>query len=64
LTWLDEKNFALTHGVEILNKAGYNGKEIMTGTLRWLLQSSGPSGGFFATHPGTQDRIQRIQALP
>ena len=59
-----EEYQADAHGVEILNKAGYNGKEIMTGTLSWLLQSSGPSGGFFATHPGTQDRIQRIQALP
>ena len=59
-----EEYQADAHGVEILNKAGYNGKEIMTGTLSWLLQSSGPSGGFFATHPGTQDRIQRIQAMP
>jgi Zn-dependent protease with chaperone function len=59
-----EEYQADAHGVEILNKAGYNGKEIMSGTLAWLLQSSGPSGGFFATHPGTQDRIQRIQAMP
>jgi Zn-dependent protease with chaperone function len=59
-----EEYQADAHGVEILNKAGYNGKQIMAGTLSWLLQTSGPSGGFFATHPGTQDRIQRIQAMP
>jgi Zn-dependent protease with chaperone function len=59
-----EEYQADAHGVEILNKAGYNGKEIMAGTLSWLLQSSGPSGGFFTTHPGTQERIQRIQAMP
>ncbi len=59
-----EEYQADAHGVEILNKAGHNGKQIMAGTLSWLLQTSGPSGGFFATHPGTQDRIQRIQAKP
>jgi Zn-dependent protease with chaperone function len=36
----------------------------MGNTLTWLLQTSGPSGGFFATHPGTEDRIQRIHNLP
>lgn len=59
-----EEYQADAHGVEILNKAGYKGKEIMASTLSWLLQTAGPSGGFFATHPGTQDRIQRIQAMP
>jgi len=59
-----EEYQADAHGVEILNKAGYKGKEIMAGTLSWLLQSAGPSGGFFTTHPGTQERIQRIQAMP
>jgi Zn-dependent protease with chaperone function len=51
------------HGVEILNKTGKNGKQIMNDTLTWLLQATGPSGGFFATHPGTTDRIQRVQAM-
>ncbi len=59
-----EEYQADAHGMEILNKAGYNGKQIMAGTLQWLLQTEGSSGGFFATHPGTQDRIQRIGALP
>jgi predicted Zn-dependent protease len=59
-----EEYEADAHGVEILNRAGYNGKQVMGNTLTWLLQSSGSSGGFFATHPGTDDRIQRIHALP
>lgn len=51
-------------GVEILKRAGYSGKQVMGNTLAWLLQASGPSGGFFETHPGTDDRIQRIHDLP
>ncbi len=58
-----EEYQADAHGVEILNKAGKNGKQIMDNTLKWLLQATGPSGGFFATHPGTTDRIQRIEAM-
>jgi Zn-dependent protease with chaperone function len=52
------------HGVEILKRAGYSGKQVMENTLAWLLQASGPSGGFFETHPGTDDRIRRIHDLP
>jgi Zn-dependent protease with chaperone function len=59
-----EEYEADAHGVEILQRAGYGGKLIMGNTLTWLLQASGPSGGFFETHPGTSDRIQRIQDLP
>jgi predicted Zn-dependent protease len=59
-----EEYVADAHGVQILNRAGYNGKQVMENTLTWLLQSSGPSGGFLATHPGTDDRIQRIHDLP
>jgi metalloprotease len=59
-----EEYQADAHGVEILNKAGFPGKQIMASTLTWLLQTEGPSGGFFATHPGTQDRIQRVQSMP
>lgn len=58
-----EEYEADAHGVEILNRAGYNGKQIMASTLTWLLKASGPSGGFFATHPGTEDRIRRIQGM-
>ena len=34
----------------------------MIDTLTWLMQTSGSdSGGFFATHPGTEDRIDALQ---
>jgi Zn-dependent protease with chaperone function len=59
-----EEYEADAHGVEILQRAGYNGKQIMGGTLTWLLAASGPSGGFLASHPGTDDRIQRVHNLP
>ncbi len=59
-----EEYAADAHAVQILQRAGYNGKQVMEDTLTWLLKAAGPSGGFFATHPGTDDRIQRIHALP
>jgi Zn-dependent protease with chaperone function len=59
-----EEYEADAHGVEILQRAGYNGKQIMGNTLTWLLQASGPSGGFLENHPGTSDRVQRIHDLP
>ena len=38
-------------------------KRIMASTLTWLMQAEGAgAGGFFATHPATDDRIQRVQA--
>ena len=58
-----EEYEADAHGVDILKRAGYPGKQIMSDTLSWLLQASGPSGGFFENHPGTDDRIKRIQDL-
>jgi Zn-dependent protease with chaperone function len=59
-----EEYEADAHAVEILQRANYNGKAVMGNTLAWLLQTSGPSGGFLETHPGTDDRIQRIHELP
>jgi predicted Zn-dependent protease len=59
-----EEYAADAHGAEILRRAGYDGKQIMADTLTWLLQSTGGSGGFFATHPGTEDRIERIRDMP
>ena len=51
------------HGAELLQRTGRDGKRIMAGTLTWLMQTEGAgSGGFFATHPATDDRIQRVQA--
>jgi Zn-dependent protease with chaperone function len=53
------------HGVLLLRRAGYP-KEMMIDTLTWLMQTSGPDsgGGFFATHPGTADRIVALRKLP
>jgi len=59
-----EEYEADSHGVLILKRANYDGKQVMGNTLSWLLKTAGPSGGFFETHPGTDDRIQRIHDLP
>jgi predicted Zn-dependent protease len=59
-----EEYAADAHGVVLLRRAGYP-KEMMIDTLTWLLQVSGPeSGGFFATHPGTADRIDAVRKMP
>jgi len=53
------------HGVQLLQRAGYPGKQMMADTLTWLMQTTGGSGGgFLATHPGTADRIAAVKALP
>jgi Zn-dependent protease with chaperone function len=58
----NEEYAADRHGVEILQRAGLP-REIMIGTLEWLQQTEGgSSGGFFATHPGTQDRIEALRS--
>lgn len=50
------------HGVALLQRAGYQ-KEMMIDALNWLIQVSGDSGGgFFATHPGTSERIAALRA--
>jgi Zn-dependent protease with chaperone function len=52
------------HGVEILRRTGRS-KDVMVNTLVWLRQTSGPSGGgFLATHPATEERIQALRELP
>ena len=59
-----EEYAADAHGVVLLRRAGYP-KDMMVETLTWLMQVSGPdSGGFFATHPGTADRIAAVQKMP
>jgi putative metalloprotease len=52
------------HGVALLNRIGQP-KEVMIDTLTWLMQGegSGGSGGFFATHPATGDRIEALRKL-
>lgn len=60
-----EETEADAHAVQILRRAGRDGKAEMAGALTWLQQTSGDSGGgFFATHPATGDRIQAVRALP
>ena len=56
-----EEYAADRHGAEILQKAGYR-PEVMAQTLAWLTQVEGASSGrFFATHPGTKDRIEALR---
>jgi Zn-dependent protease with chaperone function len=57
-----EEYAADRHGAELLERTGQS-RQIMIDTLTWLMQVSGPSkGGFFSTHPGTEDRIQALRA--
>jgi Zn-dependent protease with chaperone function len=41
-------------------------KQALENTLAWLAHMSGggEGGGWFATHPGTDDRIQALRQLP
>jgi predicted Zn-dependent protease len=60
----DAEYAADRHGVELLQRTGRDGKRIMANTLEWLMQTAGSGGGgFFATHPGTEDRIQKIRSM-
>lgn len=53
------------HGVEILRRAGYDGKNEMADTLAWLQKvESTEGGGFFDTHPATGDRVQAVRNMP
>lgn len=59
-----EESAADQHGVEILNRAGYPGQQTMVHALTWLANTEGNSGGgFFDTHPATQDRIRDLTAM-
>ena len=56
-----EEYAADRHAMTILGRAG-RPPETMIGTLNWLLQTEGGSGGgFFATHPATTDRIEALR---
>jgi metalloprotease len=60
----NEEYAADAHGVVLLRRTGYP-KQMMIDALTWLMQVSGPdSGGFFATHPGTADRIAAVRNAP
>lgn len=59
-----EEYQADAHGVDLLRRAGFDGKTMMADTLSWLMQTEGgSSGGFFATHPATGDRIQAVRNM-
>jgi metalloprotease len=59
-----EEYAADQHGAEILQKAGQPGREVMASTLDWLIKTEGgSSGGFFATHPATTDRIEALRRM-
>ena len=56
-----EEYQADAHGAEILKRAGYSPK-VMEETLTWLIATEGGSeGGFFSTHPATDDRIAALK---
>jgi predicted Zn-dependent protease len=61
----NEEYAADQHGVGLLRKLNLDGKGMMVNTLTWLQQQSGGGGGgFFATHPSTPDRIDRVRNMP
>jgi Zn-dependent protease with chaperone function len=61
----NEEYAADSHGVALLRKINLDGKGMMVNTLTWLQQTTGGGGGgFFATHPTTPDRIDRVRNLP
>ena len=56
-----EEYQADAHGAVILKRAGMSPK-VMEQTLTWLMSTEGGSeGGFFATHPATDDRIAELR---
>ena len=58
-----EEYAADRHGVDILTRAGYS-KAVMINTLTWLVRTEGASGGgYLATHPSTQERIDALNKL-
>jgi Zn-dependent protease with chaperone function len=57
----NEEYAADRHGTVLLERVGRN-REVMIQTLAWLLRTSGGSkGGFFSTHPATDDRIEALR---
>jgi predicted Zn-dependent protease len=56
-----EEYQADAHGAELLKRAGYSPK-VMEETLAWLISTEGGSeGGFFSTHPATDDRLAALR---
>lgn len=56
-----EEYAADRHGVVLLERVGQP-KDVMLDTLSWLVETSGGgSGGFFSTHPATDERIEALR---
>jgi putative metalloprotease len=53
------------HAVTLLRRVG-SSKESLQDALAWVARTSGgeDGGGWFATHPGTSERIQALRQLP
>ena len=53
------------HAVTLLRRVG-SSKQALENALAWLERTSGggDGGGWFATHPGTSDRIQALRQMP
>jgi Zn-dependent protease with chaperone function len=53
------------HAVTLLKRVG-SSKQALENTLAWLQRTSGGAegGGWFATHPGTTERIQALRQIP
>jgi len=59
----NEEYQADKHGAELLERTGHS-RQLMIDTLTWLMQTEGSdSGGFFATHPATGDRIDALRRM-
>ena len=58
-----EEAEADAEGVRLLNRLGYSREEMVT-LFQGLLARYGNTGGFFATHPLTTDRIATVSGLP
>lgn len=59
-----EETAADKQGVIILDRSGFSGKTVMVDTLTWITNTEGASsGGFFASHPATADRIKALGAM-
>ena len=56
-----EEYAADKHGADLLQRIGQP-KQVMIDTLQWLIATEGgSSGGFFATHPATAERIEALK---
>jgi putative metalloprotease len=61
-----EEHAADAHAVSLLRRVNRpDAPQLMIAALEWIQQQAGggSGGGFLSTHPGTDERIQRLQKL-